>query len=248
MHLNSSKPAAAPSLARISRINFSYNFPLRLAPYTAQALQFVSARSATKGGAMADQQSSFCAPATLSLWARRFTQIAAAIAAVFVLYTQGATAFLNTQEAIKAKAVADNAAIRQKGEAVQAEQQARTQLEIARNAAERQSADADKAEAEAKKAEAETITKGQEAQNAELKTTSEARALKNEADIRRSKAITELEVARVAARQFKAEADIVEQKNQQYEINQTHFLKGYPWRCPGTFSFEKINARYEGRC
>lgn len=157
-------------------------------------------------------------------------------------------AYRTTQEAITVKATADNAAVRQKGEAVQAEQQARTQLEIARNAAERQSADADKAEALVKKAEAEAIIKDQEARNAQLKTASEARALKNEADIRHSKALTEIEVARVAARQFKADADIAEEKNKQSEINQNYFLSGYKWRCPGTFSFEKINARYEGRC
>jgi hypothetical protein len=197
---------------------------------------------------MADQQSPSAPPAAFSLWVTRLTQFAAAVAAVFILYTEGATAFYNTQEAIKAKAAADNAAIRQKGEAKQAESQARTHLEIARNAAERQSADADKAEAEAGKTEAQAIISAQEARNAELKVTSEARALSSEASIRRSKAITELETARVAARQFKADADILEQKNQQFEIVQSYYLKGYSWRCPGTFSFEKINARYEGRC
>jgi hypothetical protein len=180
---------------------------------------------------------------------KRLAQLAAAVAAVFVLYTEGATAFLNTQEAIKAKAVANNAAIRQKGEAMLAEQHARVQLEIARNAAERQSADAEKAEAEARKAESETIIIAQKARNAELKTASEARALKNEADIRRSKALTELEVARVAARQFKAEADIAEGKNSKTENQQCLFLQELRWPlCPGKTSYEKVNARFEGRC
>ena len=166
------------------------------------------------------------------LLGKQLARFAAAVAAVFILYTEGANAFLNTQDAIKAKAVADNAAVRQKGEAVQAEQQARTQLEIARNAAERQSADADKAEAEARKAEAQAIIADQEAHNAELKAVSEARAFRSEANIRQSKAITELELARVAARQFKADAEIIEEKNKKSESNQNYYLKGNAGRVP----------------
>ena len=69
-----------------------------------------------------------------------------------------------TKEAVTAKAVADNAAVRQKGEAEQVASEARTQLEIARNAAERQKAEADKAEAEATKADADAGTLDQHAE------------------------------------------------------------------------------------
>jgi hypothetical protein len=144
-------------------------------------------------------------PSLVILLALRTAQIAAVVAALFVIYTEGATAFLNTQEALRVKAVTDNAAVRQKGEAEIAEQQARTQLETARNAAERQKAEADKAEADAQKAEAEAITLGQGARNAGLKARSEAASLTYEAEIRRNKAISELEAARVAARQFAAQ-------------------------------------------
>ncbi len=75
--------------------------------------------------------------------------------------TPRATAYLNTQEALRVKSVTDNAALRQLSEAEIAEQQARPQLEVARNSAERQKAEAGKAEADAQKAEAEAITLGQ---------------------------------------------------------------------------------------
>ncbi len=196
---------------------------------------------------MPDQQP---APSSIvTLFTKRLVQTAGLIAALFVVYTEGATAYLNTQEAFRVKAVTDNAAVRQKSEAEIAEQQARTQLETARNAAERQKAEADKAEADAQKAEAEAITLGQAARNAELKTRSEAASLAYEAEIRRSKAISELEAARVAARQFKAQADALEQKNQ---IKATGLADAvHDWglsRCPGTSDFDKVHAKQEGRC
>jgi hypothetical protein len=180
---------------------------------------------------------------------KRLVQLAAIAGAVFVFYTEGATAFFNTQEAIKAKAAANNAAVRQKGEAEQAASQARTQLEIARNAAERQSADADKAEALARKAEAEAITRDQEARNAKLKAGAEARSIRNEADIRKSKAITELAAARVAARQFRAKADEAEQENRiQATILATYVRDWNLSQCPGADNFEKIRSKDQGRC
>ncbi len=196
---------------------------------------------------MADQPS---APSSvLALFTKRIVQTAGLIAALFVIYTEGATAYLNTQEALRVKAVTGNAALRQQGEAEIAEQQARTQLETARNSAERQKAEADKAEADAQKAEAEAITLGQGARNASLKTRSEAASLAFEAEIRRSKAISELEAARVAARRFKADADVLEQKNQ---IRATMLAdQVHDWglsRCPGANDFDKVHAKQERRC
>ena len=155
---------------------------------------------ATQGGAEA-------APKTtplsfVALYSNRIVKSVAIIAALFTIYTEGATAYVNTEEAIKAKAGADNAALRQKAEAEKAEQEARAQLETARNAAERLKGEADKAEAEAKKAEFDAQTAVETSHNAELKTRAEAVSLTYEAEIRRSKAISELEAARVAARKF----------------------------------------------
>ena len=196
---------------------------------------------------MADRQTA--QSSTIALLAKRLAQTAGIAAALFTIYTEGATAYLNTQEAFRVKAVTVNAALRQKSEAEIAEQQARTQLETARNAAERQLAEADKAEAEAKKAEAEAITLGQAARNAELKTRSEAASLVYEAEIRRSKAISELEVARVAARQFKAQADALEQKNQLKATVLADAVRDWGLsRCPGTSDFDKVHAKQEGRC
>ncbi len=194
---------------------------------------------------MPDQQQ----PSLVALLGKRLVQIAAIGAAAFVIYTEGATAYLNTQEAIRVRAVTVNAALRQESEAELAEQQARTQLETARNAAERQLAEADKAEAEAKKAEAEAITAGQAARNAELKARSEAASLTYEAEIRHSKAITELEVARVAARQFKAQADTLEQKNQLKATGLAQVVQDWGLSgCPGSDDFQKVHAKDEGRC
>jgi hypothetical protein len=179
----------------------------------------------------------------------RILKAVALLAAIVTVYSEGATAFLNTQEALRVKFVTDNAALRQKSEAEIAEQQARTQLEVARNSAERLKAEADKAEADALKAEAEAITLGQGARNAQLKARSEAASLTYEAEIRRNKAVSELEAARVAARQFKAQADELEQKN---KIKATALASAVrDWgltRCPGSSDFDKVHAKQEGRC
>jgi hypothetical protein len=185
----------------------------------------------------------------VALFGARIVKAVAILAAIFTVYTEGATAYLNTQEALRVKAVTDNAAVRQKSEAEIAEQQARTQLETARNAAERQKAEADKAEADAPKAEADAITAGQAARNAELKTRSEATSLTYEAEIRRNKAISELEAARVAARQFKAQADALEQKNQLKATVLADAVRNWGLsRCPGISDFDKVHAKQERRC
>ncbi|MFZ1110286.1 MAG: hypothetical protein WAN43_18300 [Rhodomicrobium sp.] len=186
---------------------------------------------------------------TIALFGTRLVKAVAILAAIFTIYTEGATAFLNTQEALRVKSVTDNAAVRQKSEAEIAEQQARTQLEVARNSAERLKAEADKAEADALKAEADAVTAGQGARNAGLKARSEAASLSYEAQIRRSKAISELEAARVAARQFKAQADLLEQKNLLKAKTLADAV--HDWgltRCPGSSNFDKVHAKQEGRC
>lgn len=188
-------------------------------------------------------------PSLAAFYGKRIAQTAAVLAALFVIYTEGANAYLNTQEAFRVKAVTDNAAVRQKSEAEIAEQQARTQLETARNASERQKAEADKAEAEAQKAEAEAITAAQEARNAELKARSAAASLAYEAEIRRNKAISELEAARVAARQFRAQADALEQQNQIRASALADAVRDWGLsRCPGSSDFDKVHAKQEGRC
>ena len=200
--------------------------------------------STTETGEAAPPRVSFVA-----LFSNRLIKAVAIIAAVFTLYNAGATAYLNTEEAIKAKAAADNAKLRQLSEAQQIEQQARTQLEVARNATERLNAEADKAEADAKKAESDARTAAESARNAELKARSEAASLKLEAEIRRSKAISELEVARVAARKFKADADRMEEKNKILLSSLEKFVQIWGMsRCPGKTPVEKINAKDERRC
>jgi hypothetical protein len=141
----------------------------------------------------------------------------AIVAAIFTLLGEGASAFLNTQEAVKLKAAADNAALRQHGEAIQAEQQAQTQLEAARNASLRL------------KSEADTIT--------------------HEVQINRSKAVSEMEAARVAARKFKAETEALEANNRTREKFQNELLDDLRLlRCPGKTSYQKLSAHEEGKC
>lgn len=93
------------------------------------------------------------------------------------------------------------------------------------------------------------MTLGQGAKNAQLKARSEAASLAYEAQIRRSKAISELEAARVAARRFKAEADALEQKNQLKATVLADQVRDWGLsRCPGASDFDKVHAKQEGRC
>jgi len=148
---------------------------------------------------------------SFAIYSRRAAQIMAIAAALVTLYIEGATAYLNTQEAIKAKAAADNASQRRHGEAVQAEEQARAQLEVARNAADRMKGEADKAEAEAKKAESEAITAKSTAKYAPQKTAADAEVIKAEAELKRQKGLVALETARNAERKEAADAVKAEQ-------------------------------------
>jgi hypothetical protein len=149
-------------------------------------------------------------PAFVSLLAGRIAKITVIIAALFAIYTEGAGAYLNTQKAFEAKAVADNALLRQQSEGEIAEQKARTELETARNAAERQKAEAEKAEADAVKAEADATTARNVARNAARKTLADAETIKAEAEFRQQKVTVLFETARNAARRQSAEADKIE--------------------------------------
>jgi len=140
----------------------------------------------------------------------RMLQIPLLVAALLAVYVEGTSAFVNTEEAIKAKAVADNATLKQKSEGEVAEQTAATALQVARNAAERQKAEAEKAEADAQKAVAEAITARATAQNAQTKARADALTIKAEAELRKQKYIVALETARNAARRQQAEADKIE--------------------------------------
>ncbi len=142
--------------------------------------------------------------------AKRIAQTAAVLGALSVIYLEGATAYLNTQKAIEAKAVADNAVLRQQSEGVLAEQKARTDLEIAKNAAERQKGEADKAEADAARAEADAITARNISLNAQVKTRADAETIKAEAELRKQKLIVAIETARNAARRQAAETATIE--------------------------------------
>lgn len=145
-----------------------------------------------------------------SLPGRRFVRVLIGAAALFIIYIEAATAYLNTQKALEAKAVAANALLRQTAEGVLPEQRARIQLEIARNAAERQKAEAEKAEAEALKSESEVVTVRNAAINARLRKSADAETIKNEAELRKQKLVVAVETARNAARLQAAEADKLE--------------------------------------
>lgn len=157
---------------------------------------------------MPDQERSHFSLAALLY--NRVTRILAILGALFVIYIEGATAFVGTQKAIEAKAIADNAALKQKSEGELAAQQATTALETARNAAQRQRAEAEKAEADANKAEAEAITAREIARNAERKARADAETIKAEAELRKQKYIVAIETARNSARKQKADADRIE--------------------------------------
>ena len=157
---------------------------------------------------MSDQ--SFTSSALSAFFGLRIVQITAVLAAAIAIYSEGATAYLNTQKVIEAKATADNAMLRKKSEGEFAEQKASGELEVARNDAVRQRAEADKAEAEADKAEADATTARSTARNAELKASADANVIKAEADLRRQKGIVALETARNAAIKQKAETDKLE--------------------------------------
>ncbi len=87
------------------------------------------------------------------------------------------------------------------------------------------------------------------ADNSELRAGSEAAALTSEAEIRRQKAVVELETARNAARRQAAEADKIEGQVR-VAVEQVKVLREYfaVKNCPGNNPAAQIAARSQGRC
>ena len=148
---------------------------------------------------------------SVALVSNRIVKGIAIIAALFTIYTEGATGYLKTEEAIQAKAAAANAAVKQGGEARQAEAELAewksiTETEIARNAERKQRAEAKKATADAKRADAEATIAAQTSGNSEVKAKAEADAMEGEAAIKEQQIIIERERAAQAERLNQAEA------------------------------------------
>ena len=134
------------------------------------------------------QNSSFRGASLLS----RLIQIVLTLAFGFIVYSQGVGAYSGTQEALKLKAVADNAAVKQHAESILLSGQARTALEVARNAARRTKGEADTAEAEADKIEAEARTFKEKAIYAQQKARADAMTVENEFGKRKAETIAKL--------------------------------------------------------
>jgi hypothetical protein len=148
-----------------------------------------------------------------ALLRNRWVQIFLAVFALLELYNHGAIpAFIATQKGIETRAIAENAALRQKAEAELAEWKAITETQIAKYAERKQRADARKATADARKAEAEQIIARETAGNSEVKTKAEAEALEGEAAIKEQQVIVERERANQAQRLNQAQATEAEYK------------------------------------
>ncbi len=141
-----------------------------------------------------------------ALLKNRWAQFLLAVFVLLELYNLAVIpAFLATQKGIETKAIADNAALKQKAEAELTEWKAITETGIATYAARKQRADAGKAAADA---EAEAITARETARNSELKASAEAEAQEAEAELKTQLTLIEVEVAKQAARRQRAEADL----------------------------------------
>ncbi len=142
-----------------------------------------------------------------ALLKNRWAQLFLAVFALLELYNHGAIpAYISTQKGIETRAIANNAALRQKAEAELAEWKAITETQIAKYAERKQRADARKATADAGKAEAEEIIARATANNSEVKAKAEAEALEGEAAIKEQQVIVERERANQASRLNQAEA------------------------------------------
>ncbi len=143
----------------------------------------------------------------------RWVQLFLAVFALLEVYNHGAIpAFISTQKGIETRAIAENAALRQKAEAELAEWKAITETQIATYAARKQRADARKATADARKAEAEQIIARETAKNAEVKAKADAEAMEGEAAIKEQQVIVERERANQAQRLNQAQATEAEYK------------------------------------
>jgi len=148
-----------------------------------------------------------------ALLRNRWVQLFLAVFALLELYNHGAIpAFINTQKGIETRAIAGNAALRQKAEAELAEWKAITETQIAKYAGRKQRADARKATADARKAEADQIIARETARNSEVKAKAEAEALEGEAAIKEQQVIVERERANQAQRLNQAQATEAEYK------------------------------------
>jgi hypothetical protein len=142
-----------------------------------------------------------------------WVQLFLVIFALLELYNHGViVAFISTQKGIETRAIADNAALRQKAEAELAEWKMISETQIAKYADRKQRADARKATAEARKAEAEQIIARETANNSEVKAKAEAEAAEGEATIKEQLVIIERERAKQAQRLNQAQATEAEYK------------------------------------
>lgn len=144
--------------------------------------------------------------------AQRLVHAITFVLILVLLYVEIATAYVNTQEAIRAKASADNASSKQHAEAILLREQAKTALEAARNASVRHKADAEATEAEADKIEAEGQTLKEKAIVADRKARADAFTIVNEAKLRRANLTAGLAELRNVARKEKAQVEELEGK------------------------------------
>jgi len=150
-----------------------------------------------------------------SKWVRRFLLLFIALE----LFNHGfIPAYLATKKGIETRAIADNAALKQRAEAELSEWKAITETAIADYAERKQRAEARKATADAGKVDAESIVARETARNSELKTRAEAEAQAFESELKNQEALAETEAARQAVRRKRAEADLVAEEalTQQY--------------------------------
>lgn len=175
--------------------------------------------------------------------------VLATVALILTIAAELPSAITATSEWITLKNVAWNAAVKQRGEADVAAATARRELEIARNAKERQKAESDLAVAAADKQEAEARIERAKADNARKKTKADADRIVAEASVNQNKAITELQKARVAAIQKRTEADTAEisLKNDRFTLRQMVYM-AYMINCPGNTYIAKIESAEAGRC
>ena len=140
----------------------------------------------------------------------RLIQVVLTLAFGFVVYSQGVGAYSGTQEALKLRAVADNAAVKQHAESILLSGQAKTALEVARNAAKRTKGEADTAEAEADKIEAEARTLKEKAVYADQKANADAQTIKNEFYKRQAEIIAKVAQLRNLLPTEKAQTEQIE--------------------------------------
>lgn len=150
----------------------------------------------------------------------KWVQIFAAALVLLELYNHGAiSTYINAQKATEAQAIADNAALRQRGEAEIQEWKAITEMQIATYADRKQKVEACKATADARIAAAEETIARETATVSEIRAKAEAKAAEGDANIKEQQAIVERERAAQAQRlnQAKARAKEYETADQRLE-------------------------------